>query len=127
MRKLKTRDIPAFCRVLKALGMKDRIKEVAKEADKMQDVWDKGFDLVWSLFDVATEAKGEGMLYAFFAGPFEMTPEEFADLELPALMDGLHQLAEENNLLGFFKSAAASMPSSSPICCSTATMKSSMY
>ena len=109
MRKLKTSDIPSFCRCLKKLGFKDKIQAIAKEADNAKDVWDKGFDMIWSIFDLATEAEGENALYEFFAGPFEMSAKEVADLDFEVLFDNLKQLAEENNLLGFFKSAAKLM------------------
>lgn len=109
MRKLKTSDIPAFCRCLKKIGVKDKIQAVAKEANNMKDVWDQGFDLIWGIFDMATEAEGEQSLYEFFAGPFEMQPQEVADLDFETLFANLKQLAEENNLTGFFKFAAASM------------------
>ncbi len=109
MRKLKTSDIPAFCRCLKKLGVKDKIQTVAKEADSAKDVWDKGFDMIWSIFDLATEAEGENALYEFLAGPFEMKPKEVADLHFDILFANLKQLAEENNLTVFFKSAAKLM------------------
>ncbi len=35
MRKLKTSDIPAFCRCLKKLGMKDKLQTIAKEANRI--------------------------------------------------------------------------------------------
>lgn len=112
MRKLKTSDIPAFCRCLKRLGAKERIQSLAKESDSVKDIWDKGFDLVWSLFDVATEADGENAIYGFLAGPFEMDPAGVADLDLDVLFASLKQLAEENDLIRFFKFAAASMKQS---------------
>lgn len=111
MRKLKTSDIPAFCRCLKKLGMKDKIQAIAKEANSTQDVWDRGFDLIWGIFDLATEADGEQSLYTFLADPFEMTPQEVADLDFATLMGNLKQLAEDNSLTGFFKFAAQSMKS----------------
>lgn len=109
MRKLKTSDIPAFCRCLKKLGVKDKIQAVAKDADSVKDVWDKGFDMIWGIFDLATEAEGENALYEFLAGPFEMKPKAVADLDFDVLFDNLKQLAEENNLTVFFKSAAKLM------------------
>ena len=109
MRKLKTSDIPAFCRCLKKLGFKDKIQTVAKDSDSLKDVWDKGFELIWGIFDLATETEGENALYEFLAGPFEMQPREVADLDFAILFDNLKQLAEENNLIGFFKSAAKLM------------------
>lgn len=109
MRKLKTADIPKFCRCLKRIGAKDLIKNAAQQAEKAKDIWSFGFDTIWNLFDLATEKGGEAAIYDFLAGPFEMSAEEVADLELDALMSNLKQLAEENNLSGFFKSATASM------------------
>lgn len=109
MRKLKTTDIPAFCRCLKKIGIKNEIQAIAKEADNAKDVWDKGFDLIWNIFDLATEAEGENALYEFLAGPFEMNPKAVADLDFEVLFDNLKQLADENNLTVFFKSAAKLM------------------
>lgn len=109
MRKLKTSDIPALCRCLKRMGVKEQIKEIAQEADQVKDVWNRGFDLLWNLFDVATEQTGENSIYEFLAGPFEMTPEEVSDLDLDVLMENLKQLVRENNLVTFFKFAAVSM------------------
>ena len=109
MRKLKTSDIPSLCRGLKKLGLKEEMKQIAQDANEMKDVWDKGFDLIWQLFDTATETNGESVIYEFLAGPFEMTPEEVADLDLDILIENCKQLAQENNLGAFFKSAAKLM------------------
>lgn len=109
MRKLKTSDIPVLCRCLKRMGVKDQIREIAQEANEAKDVWSRGFDLLWNLFDVATEQTGEACIYEFLAGPFEMKPEEVRDLEIDVLLGNLQQLARENNLATFFKFAARSM------------------
>ena len=109
MRKLKTTDIPAACRGIKKLGLKEQIKDIAQKANTVKDVWAFGFDFIWEIFDIATEKHGEAVIYEFLAGPFEMTPEQVGDLDLDVLIANLKQLADENNLAGFFKSAAASM------------------
>ncbi len=109
MRKLKTSDIPALCRSLKKLGLKEEFRKVALEADGIKDVWDRGFEFIWKLFDVATEVEGEGAIYEFLAGPFEMTAQEVEDLDLDTLIANCKQLAAENNLGAFFKSAARLM------------------
>lgn len=109
MRKLKTADIPVLCRCVKRLGMKDKIREIAQAADNIQDVWSFGFDFIWELFDIATEKAGEEAIYEFLAGPFEMTPEEVRDLDLDVMVANIQQLVQENNLISFFKSAAALM------------------
>ena len=56
-----------------------------------------------------TENGGEGAIYEFLAGPFEMNPEEVADLDLDILIENCQHLARENNLGAFFKSAAKLM------------------
>lgn len=109
MRKLKTADIPVFCRCVKKLGLKEHIQTIAKESDSAKDIWDKGFDLIWNIFDIATEQAGEVYIYEFLAGPFEMTAEEVRDLDMDVLLDNIQQLVTENNLSRFFKFAAASM------------------
>ena len=109
MRKLKTTDIPGLCRSLKKLGLKEKFKVLAQEANSAKEAWDRGFDIIWELFDTATEVNGESAIYEFLAGPFEMTPEEVADLDLDILLENCKQLAAENNLGAFFKSAARLM------------------
>lgn len=109
MRKLKTSDVPVLCRCLKKLGIKEKFKTIAWESNTVKEAWDKGFDLIWDLFDVATEPAGEGAIYEFLAGPFEMTPDEVRDLDMDVLLDNLQHLATENNLVVFFKLAAKSM------------------
>lgn len=109
MRKLKTSDIPVLCRCVKRLGLKEAIQNIAKDADSMKDVWDKGFDMIWNLFDIATEKEGESCIYEFLAGPFEMSPEDVRDLDMDVLIENIQQLIRDNNLVAFFKFAAASM------------------
>lgn len=109
MRKLKTTDIPVLCRTVKKLGLREKFKTIAMESNTGKDVWDRGFDLIWDLFDAATEAEGEHALYEFLAGPFEMTPAEVGNLDLDVLFSNLQQMAADNNLLVFFKSAAKLM------------------
>ena len=109
MRKLKTADIPIFCRCAKRLGIKEQVRTLAETANSAQDIWSNGFDFVWNLFDIATEEAGEKELYEFLSGPFEMTPDEVKDLDLDILVANIQQLVKDNNLVGFFKFAAASM------------------
>ena len=109
MRKLKTSDVPALSRCLKKLGLKEQFKELAQNSNGAKDVWANGFDLVWNLFDTATEKPGETALYDFLAGPFEMTPQQVADLDLDVLIENLQTLVKENNLATFFNIAARLM------------------
>ena len=109
MRKLKTRDVFSACRVLKTVGAKAEIEKVAKSADKAADVWSQGFDLLWGIFDKATEKNAEQPIYELLAGPFEKTADEVADMDLSDLFASLRQLAEENDIITFFKSVGKMM------------------
>lgn len=109
MRKLKTTDIPSLCRTIKKLGLREKFQAIAREADTYKDVADRGFDLIWDFFDAATEVNGEMAIYEFLAGPFEMTPQEVQNLDLEILFSNFQQMAAENNLSVFFKSAARLM------------------
>lgn len=109
MRKLKTTDAIAFCRCIKRVGLKERIREITANADNVKDVVDQGFEILWSVMEAATEPEGETAIYEFLSGPFEMTPKQVGNLDLDVMISNLKQLATENNLAGFFKSAADSM------------------
>lgn len=109
MRKLKTKDIPVLCRSFKKMGMKEKFRAIAQQAENVKDVWGMGFDIIWDLFDTATENTGENAIYEFLAGPFEMTPADVADLDFDVLTENLETLAKENNLPAFFKNAAKLM------------------
>ncbi|MDD6678326.1 MAG: hypothetical protein PUF71_02930 [Firmicutes bacterium] len=109
MRKLKTADIPAFCRCLKNSGIKGFIRATAKTADNVKDIWDNGFEILWGLFELMTEQPAELELYQFLAGPFETTPEKLAAMDMADFLSGIKQLVKENDLDSFFKFAAESM------------------
>lgn len=107
MRKLQTKDIFAFCRCIKSIGVKDEINKLCKNADTITDIWDQGFELVYNIFEAASEKSSEAHVYEFLAGPFEMTANEVEELEVTELFKLIKQLAAENNLVNFFKSASA--------------------
>ena len=107
MRKLKTSDLFAFVRCMKAVGIKENLHDIAKKSDNAADAWEKGFELIYKAFDLATEKNGEAHVYEFLAGPFEMSPEEVAEMPLPDFFDKCKTLAEENDLAGFFKQAGS--------------------
>lgn len=109
MRKLETSDVFAACRLMKKLGLKEKFRAIAEEANEAKDVFARGYELIWDIFDTATEQQSEKDIYAFLAGPLEMTPEEVCHLHLDKLLESLQQMAVENNLVGFFKSAARLM------------------
>ena len=109
MRKLKTKDVPAFCRLLKAIGAKEEIKRICEEANSARDAFGAGFELIYTLIELATESKAEGLVYEFLSGILEMPAEDIGDLDLPDFAGFMKQLAAENDLSGFFGSALDTM------------------
>lgn len=57
MRKLITSDIFAACRMLKRIGVKEEVKKIAADKDSFVESFDAGFELIWNIFDAATEKK----------------------------------------------------------------------
>lgn len=109
MRKLNTSDIFALARCLKRLGLKDQVKGLAKTSNSIHDVWDKGFDFVWDIFDAATENAGEREVYKLFAGPLEMTADEVEAMGPVAFSEAVRTIAKENDLQFFFDAASKLM------------------
>lgn len=109
MRKLQTKDIFAFCRCIKVIGVKDEINKLCKNSDAITDVWNQGFELVYNIFEAASEKKSESYIYEFLSGPFEMPAKEIQDIELNEFFKLVKQFAEENDLVNFFKNASALM------------------
>lgn len=109
MRKIKTNELFVFSRYLKSIGIRDDVKSIAMTSNSMEDAASHGFDLLWSILDKATEKDGERGLYEFLAGPFEMSVKQISELDISEFIAMLKELASENDLTSFFKSAGALM------------------
>lgn len=109
MRKLTTPDFFAGIRLLKKYGLKEAARELAVKSDDIAHIWDNGYDFVWMLFDRITEESGEEELYKFLSGPFEMPQDQMRNLPLADMIGLVKQLADENDLAHFFRSAASAM------------------
>ena len=109
MRKLKTRDVLAFCHCMKQTGLKDKLGDLLNQAGSGASTAALGAQLVRAVFDAASEPGADEHLYAFLAPIFEMTPGEIADLDIPDFVQLIKQMAAENNMQHFFTSAAELM------------------
>lgn len=107
MRELKTKDIFAFCRVVKVIGIKEELKNVCMKANNMQDIYESGFEIMYGLFDKATEEKAEKALYDFFAGIFEEPAEDLAESDPVEFIEKLMQAAEPEKWKAFFSQVAS--------------------
>lgn len=108
MRKLQTKDIFSFGRCVKVIGAGDEIKALCERADTLTDAFAAGYGLLYGIFEKAVEQEAEAHVYEFLAGPLEISADEIAEMELSDFFTAVKQIAEENDLVRFFKSAAAS-------------------
>ena len=123
MRKLIASDVFAALRVVSAIekkqGIETTIKDLVKNAEKetKDDGDDKtakernddfivrvGVSGVFKIIEIATEARVEGRVYEYLAGPFEMTPAYFQIMPLPDFVENVTRLTKENDLSSFFTS-----------------------
>lgn len=123
MRKLIASDVFAALRVVSAIekkqGIETTIKDLVKNAENetKADGDDKtakernddfivrvGVSGVFKIIEIATEARVEGRVYEFLAGPFEMTPADVQNMPLPDFVENITRLTKENDLSSFFTS-----------------------
>lgn len=123
MRKLIASDIFAALRVVSAIekkqGIETTIKDLVKNAenetkangdDKTAKERNDDFIVrvgvsgVFKIIEIATEARVEGRVYEFLAGPFEMTPADVQNMPLPDFVENVTRLTKENDLSSFFTS-----------------------
>lgn len=123
MRKLIASDVFAALRVVSAIekkqGIETTIKDLVKNAENetKADGDDKtakernddfivrvGVSGVFKIIEIATEARVEGRVYEFLAGPFEMTPADVQNMQLPDFVENVTRLTKENDLSSFFTS-----------------------
>ena len=111
MRKLNTADVFAMARIVRASGVREELRNLIQRVsgdsnsgedggeDSMASIGIEGFLVI---MEALAERKSEHAIYETLAGPFEMTADEVAMLELDSLESKLAQLAAENNLKRFF-------------------------
>lgn len=123
MRKLIASDVFAALRVVSAIekkqGIETTIKDLVKNAENetKADGDDKtakernddfivrvGVSGVFKIIEIATEARVEGRVYEFLAGPFEMTPADVQNMPLPDFVENVTRLTKENDFSSFFTS-----------------------
>lgn len=111
MRHLQTSDIFAACRMVNTIGIKEDIKKICMEANSLDEVARNGagFDLLYTVFEKATEAKGENTLYNFIARLFECEPDEVGKMDPIEFLDKLLEVADVEKWKAFFSRVAALM------------------
>ena len=105
MRSLETSDIFAAVRLLNKIGVREEIREVAKQAEenKTNKVrFDMGFDLIFGIIEKATSENSEKEIYKFIANLFECEWEEVRKMNPITLMKKLEEVANIEEWKSFF-------------------------
>lgn len=109
MRALKTSDVFAFARVIKASGMREELSALTKKiaATENFDVESVGYESILVIIEALAERKSEKVLYEALAPVLEVAPNDIGDLAPSDFLEALKQIAEQNDLRSFFKSLSA--------------------
>ena len=112
MRKLNGHDMFMAFRVMKKVGIKEELVELAKAIqDKVnaQNQTTLGAKLILSVLANCGDEEAEKAVFAFLAGPLETPADDLANMELGKLRDMISELIRSMNLeewKAFFSSLA---------------------
>lgn len=112
MRNLMTTDIFAAARLLSKIGIREEIREVARQAEEQKGRkvrFDMGFDMIFGIIEKATEAGAEEEVYKFISGIFECDPDDVRKMDPIDLFDNLEKVADWEKWGNFFKRVAGLM------------------
>lgn len=102
MRKLQAKDLFEFSRLVKQIGIKEELKSVCMNSNTMQDVYESGFEILYGIFDKATEQQAEKKLFEFFSKVFEMPMEEVEEMDPVEFINAILQVANVEKWKSFF-------------------------
>ena len=105
MRKLNTSDVFAFTRMVKEIGLKEEIREIASKATEEKDVNKVGLDMIFTLIEKFSEVNSENALYEFLSRPLEVTKEEVSTIDLFVLVENVMNMADVEKWKTFLKLA----------------------
>lgn len=105
IRPLKTSDVFAFCRIIKASGMRAELSALVQKLAVQEDlnVEDVGYDAILLIIESLAEKKSERTFYDALSSVLGMTADEVADMPPADFFGALKQIGEDNNLSDFFK------------------------
>lgn len=128
MRKINTSDVFKFAKILKKTRIKESIAKLyedgaAKEAEikkkflSEEDIKEQlqkaqndfGVQFAFSILDAAADGGVEKDLYDLLGGITEKAPTDIENQSLEKTLEDLKNIAKENNLSLFFKSASRLM------------------
>lgn len=105
MRNLETSDIFAAVRLLNKIGVREEIREVAKQAEENKSNkirFDMGFDLMFGIIEKAASENAENEIYKFIADIFECEWEDVRKMNPIELFKNLGKVANFEEWKNFF-------------------------
>lgn len=107
MRNLQAHDIFAAARVIKAIGVKDELKEICQKSNNISDVWGRGYDFIYTIFEKAVEERAEDLIFEFLAGVMEKPVEEIKNGDALELLEMLTEKESVECWKAFFTKLAS--------------------
>lgn len=102
MRNLQTRDFFKAARLIKKLGIKDKIKKFSLEVGTNQKPEEVGFDFLFMLLGECADSAAEKEIYSFLAGPLEVEPEVVEKMDFLELIQEIMKVADVERWKSFF-------------------------
>ena len=105
MRNLQTTDVFSAFRLLNKIGVREKIREVAIQAEESKGKKvkiDDGFDLLFGILEKAAQKNAENEIYVFIADLLECQPEEVAKMNPVKLIKSLLEVANIEEWKDFF-------------------------
>jgi hypothetical protein len=108
MKKLTGKHVFAMAKIIKAANLKEELcRIIAKSQTVGISPEEIGIETIMAVVNACGDDKVEQRVYEFLDDVFET---KVADMSLESIIQNLKQLAEENNLIDFFKSAGLLKP-----------------
>ncbi len=103
MKKLTGKHVFAMAKIIKAANLKEELGEVIAKAQSQEISTEKvGIEGLMTVINACSDDKVEQRVYDLLDDVFEA---KTADMSLEVIAANFKQLATENNLMSFFKSA----------------------
>lgn len=111
MTNIKTKHLFKALRIVKEIGLKEEMKQICRKADDVKDVWARGYDLIYMIFEKAVEEKSEQKIYELLADIKETTPEDIANGDAIELIEEFTNGEDAEIWRNFFMQLAKLMKS----------------
>lgn len=105
MRNLQTTDIFELARVVKKIGIKEQLKEIAQKVNEGTDTYQLGFEIILSLIEKFSEKNSEEAFYEFLAPILEVASEEVGKMDPFELVESILKIASIEKWQSFLKLA----------------------